>query len=264
MKPPTFKPDWSDEVKALYNHDIQEIWDANINRHVWNQYQNQLQVYMQIVEKVAEGRSLSILDVGCAQGTLALKLAERGHKVIANDLRRPFLDYAESRYTNGEISFICGNVLDCEIDQTFDLIFANQIIEHLVYPEKLVKRLKSLLRPGGRLIVTTPNWSYIKNDLPCFSNIGDPAEYESKQFTADADGHFFAYTDRELKSIFSAQNFRQVEIRFFETPLISGHMKVRYLHGIVPVGLLKFVDRACLASPLGRYLSHQLMVIGKS
>jgi len=36
-----YDPAWS-EVKALYRHDIQEIWDPTINRHIWNQYHNQL------------------------------------------------------------------------------------------------------------------------------------------------------------------------------------------------------------------------------
>jgi len=41
IKAPVYDPAWS-EVKTLYRHDIQEIWDPTINRHIWNQYHNQL------------------------------------------------------------------------------------------------------------------------------------------------------------------------------------------------------------------------------
>ncbi|MFN2450833.1 MAG: class I SAM-dependent methyltransferase [Candidatus Dormibacteria bacterium] len=40
---------------------------------------------------------------------------------------------------------------------TFDAVFAGEIVEHLAEPRKALRRWVELLRPGGRLIVTTPN-----------------------------------------------------------------------------------------------------------
>ena len=153
MIPPVYKPDWSAEVQALYKHDVQEIWDSSIAPHIWNNYHNQLEIYLGI----AGLSPLQILDVGCAQGTLALMLAERGHHVLAVDLRPEFLEYAQARYTNGDIRFMVANVLEDDILGTYNLIFANQIIEHLVYPDQLLQRLKAKLKPGGRIVITTPN-----------------------------------------------------------------------------------------------------------
>ena len=65
-------------------------------------------------------------------------------------------------------------MLEDEISGTYDLIFANQIVEHLVYPDRLLSQLKRVLRPGGRIVVTTPNYDYVKNDLPSYSQLGDP------------------------------------------------------------------------------------------
>src|SRR3974377_2437936 len=113
MKPPVFDPNWSEELKALYRHDVQEIWDDSLNRHIWNQYHNQLRVYLGLAGLPELTGEKKILDVGCAQGTLALLLAERGHDVTALDLRPSFLDYAQKRYTHGRIRFIAGNALDC-------------------------------------------------------------------------------------------------------------------------------------------------------
>ena len=184
MKPPVFNPDWSAEVKALHLHDLQEIWDRRLAPHVWNQYHNQLETYMAYAGQVP----LDVLDVGCAQGTLALLLAERGHRVTAVDLRPEFLTYAKTRHTQGEIRFLVANVLEDEIPGTFDLIFANQIIEHLVYPEQMLRRLAAKLKPGGRLVVTTPNGRYVRNSLPSYRELGNPKDWEHLQFTADGDG----------------------------------------------------------------------------
>ena len=260
MKPPVFNPEWPDEVQAVYKHDVQEIWDPTVARYIWNQYHNQINLYTSL----AEGKGkLDILDIGCAQGTLALLLAERGHRVSALDIRQHFLDYAARRYERGELRFVCGNAMEVDFSQRFDLIFANQIIEHLIYPLEFTKRVAGWLKPDGRLVMTTPNADYLKNDLPTFSELGDPTLYEHRQFTADGDGHFFAYKAAELREVFERSGLGRVTVRYFETPFISGHLKVRYLHSFVPVGVLGSFDRLTLRLPgVPRRLAHQLMVIG--
>jgi 2-polyprenyl-3-methyl-5-hydroxy-6-metoxy-1,4-benzoquinol methylase len=260
MKPPVFNPEWSEEVQAVYRHDVREVWDPTIARHVWNQYHNQLDLYLTL----AEGRErLNILDIGCAQATLALLLAERGHRVSAVDIRQSFLDYAASRYEKGEVNFICGNAMEVDLGERFDLIFANQIIEHLVYPLEFTKHLARRLNRGGRLVVTTPNGDYVKNSLPSYSELGDPSQYYYRQFTADGDGHFFAYRAEELRSIFQQAGLERVEVRYFETPFISGHMKLRHLHSLMPERALKLCERLALRLPLMRAkLAHQLMIVG--
>jgi 2-polyprenyl-3-methyl-5-hydroxy-6-metoxy-1,4-benzoquinol methylase len=261
MKPPLYSPAWSAEVKALYCHDMQEIWDRALAPHVWNQYHNQLDVYLDI----AGNTPLDVLDVGCAQGTLALLLAERGHRVIAIDLRPEFLDYARSRHTHGTVRFMQRNALEEDIPGSFDLIFANQLIEHLVYPAQLVARLRRNLRPGGQLIVTTPNGEYLKNNLPSYRALGDPAQWAHLQHTADGDGHFYAYLALELVDVFRQAGLQDVGVRFFESPAISGHMKVRYLHRLLPAPVLHALDRAVLCVPwLRRKLSHQVLVSGRA
>ena len=262
MKPPNYNPAWPPDVQALYRHDMQEIWDRTIAPQIWNQYHNQLDIYADLCE--GRGR-LGVLDVGCAQGTLALLLAEHGHKVCAMDIRQQFLDYAASRHEKGDVRLLCGNAMDADPGERFDVVFANQIIEHLVYPQKLVSRLASWLKPGGRLVVTTPNGEYFRNSLPRFSDIGDPAAHEHLQFSADADGHFFAYSAQELAGVFRDAGLKNVKISFFETPWISGHVKIRYLHAWMPVGVLRALDRLFLRVPgAGKHLAHQLMVIGEA
>ena len=259
MKPPVFDPAWPDDVVALYRHDMQEIWDRRIAPQVWNQYHNQLDLYL----RLAGERPLRIVDVGCAQGTLALLLAERGHTVVAVDIRPQFLAYAESRYTNGNIRFVAANALEDELPGEQDLVFANQVIEHLVYPAQFISRLRRLLKPGGRLIATTPNWEYVKNNLPSYTELGDPHGWEHLQFTADADGHFFAYSAGELQGMFESSGFDRVQTRFFESPFISGHMKLRHLHPIAPPTALRALDRLMLAMPhVGRIGAHQLLATG--
>jgi SAM-dependent methyltransferase len=48
-------------------------------------------------------------------------------------------------------------------DATFDMVFCSEVIEHMVNPENLVKEIYRVLRPEGKLLLSTPNsafWVY--------------------------------------------------------------------------------------------------------
>ena len=260
MKHPIYDSEWSDEVKAVYEHDMDELWDPSRAPHLFNSYHAELERYLQI----AGDQPLRILDVGCAQGTLALLLAEAGHHVTAIDLRQEFLDYAQSRYEAGDIQFLQGNALELQLEGAFDLIFANQILEHLVHPVELISGLADRLTPDGRIVATTPNGGYFKSRLPLFHQLGDVSHYEEQQFFPDGDGHFFAYSLEELRSVFSQAGLDEVCITPYASPWITGHVKVRHLHGWIPVRGLKAMDRAILGIPfLRRILAYQLRGEGR-
>jgi len=259
MKRPKFDDSWSAEVVRVYEHDLDEIWDSSRARHMYNKYHYQLKLYTQIAKDLTPK---NILDVGCAQATLAMTLAEQGYRVTANDIRGEFLEYAKSRYEKGDIRFVHGNIFDIDIGEKFDLIYANQIIEHLVHPVEFIANLSRFLNPGGCMVLTTPNHDYIKNCLPSFDELGDTTQYEHLQFTADADGHFFSYTPNELKRIIGQAGMAVKRVFTFESPIISGHMKIRFLHRVVPYKALSLGNFIAERLPFfGRRLCHQLGIL---
>lgn len=261
MKPPVFNPQWSAEVRRIYEHDQEELWDASRARHLRNRYRNLLQFYRSFAHRL---RPRTILDVGCAQATLAMTLAEDGFQVVASDLRAEFLEYAKSRYERGDIRFVAGNVFDLELAEKFDLVYANQIIEHLVHPVDFLRKLREFVAPHGHLVVATPHHGFVMSRLPSHRELGDVTRFEDQQFTADADGHFFAYTSGELEDYCRQAGFQVASTHVFETPWISGHMKVRYLHGLVPYPLLLGMEGVTRRLPwVGPKLCHQLAVCAR-
>jgi SAM-dependent methyltransferase len=257
MKRPIADPNWPPDVVEIYRNDLREMWDPSIERHMFHQYQNQLDLYRAIVKRYG---AQSVLDVGCAQATLAMLLAEDGRDVTAVDIRPAFLDYAKTRHERGNIRFLAGNAFDVPDLGTFDLVFANQIIEHLVYPAEFLGKLASFVRPGGVLVVSTPNHDYFKSRLPSFRELGDPAAHEHRQFSAGGGDHFFAYTEKELREAAASARLEVAEVIYFETPWINGHFLFRHLHRIIPIAMLRAFDRLALrAAP--RKLAHQLCVV---
>ena len=259
MKRPTLDPNWPPEVAEVYRNDLREMWDRDIERHSYHSYQNQLDLYRSLADRYG---ARTVLDVGCAQATLAMLLAESGRRVVAVDIRQPFLDYAKTRYERGDIQFVAANVFQRPPLGTFDLVFANQIIEHLVYPAELLRILAGYVNPGGAMVISTPNHDYFRSPLPSFTELGDPKQHEHRQFSAGGGDHFFAYTEEELRAAAREAGLDVAEMIYFETPLISGHALVRFAHPYLPLALLRGLDRAALRlAP--RKLAHQLCMVAR-
>jgi len=257
MRRPQFDTTWPPEIVEIFRNDMREIWDRDIERHSFHSYQNQLELYRRIV---ARYDARDVLDVGCAQGTLALLLAEDGVRVTAVDIRPAFLEYAKTRYEHGEIRFLAANIFERPDLGTFDLVFDNQIIEHLVHPAEFLTTLASYARAGGILVVSTPNHGYFRSKLPSFRELGDPKQHEHRQFSAGGGDHFFAYTEEELRTAAAEAGLEVLEMIYFETPAISGHVLVRFFHRIVPLALLRASDRVLLRLAPHK-LAHQLCMV---
>lgn len=257
MKPPVRDANWPAEVVEIWRNDMREMWDPTIERHVYHQYHNQLDLYLGLADKYG---ARTVLDVGCAQGTLALLLAERGKSVTGVDIRQSFVDYAKTRWERGDVRFLAGNIFDApDLGGPFDLVFGNQIIEHLVYPADFLRALASYARPGGTIVVSTPNYHYFVSKLPSYTELGDPKQHEHRQFSAGGGDHFFAYTEEELREAARTAGLEVAEMIYFETPAISGHFRVRHLHRL-PEKLLRAADRLALRlAP--KKLAHQLCMV---
>jgi SAM-dependent methyltransferase len=61
----------------------------------------------------------------------------------------PFKSFTEANYPEFDI---CKDVLD----QRFDLVIADQVWEHLLYPYRATRNVLAMLKPGGHFLVTTP------------------------------------------------------------------------------------------------------------
>jgi len=135
----------------------------------------------------------------------------------------------------------------------------------LIEPLPFLKRLRYMLTSHGRLVMTTPNHAYFKNDLPSHRELGSPEQYSKHHCSADGDDHFFAFTAEELKDSCKTAGFRKVTVDYYATPWITGHCKVRYLHKFVPLRLLRWLDAITLKISHARaHFCYQLIAVAES
>lgn len=130
-----------------------------------------------LVPEAAAGQTA--LDVGCREGIQTRWLETKGYAVTSIDIQPA---YAPALVVDVD------EPLPFETNR-FDLVWCSEVIEHLRHPAKSIEEMRRVLKPGGTLIITTPNsrcWVYrvlALFDIPpaLAQNLGH------KQFFSEAD-----------------------------------------------------------------------------
>ena len=102
-----------------------------------------------------------VLDIGCGSGVFANHLASYGARVTAIDGNPEAIAYATATFASDAVDFQLGQMDAVDLEPgSFDRATCLEVIEH-VYPAQvtaLLASLRRLLRPGGTLLLTTPNY----------------------------------------------------------------------------------------------------------
>ena len=106
-------------------------------------------------------KNKDVLDLGCVDHTLGRSdrpwlhgfIREHARRVVGVDLVTDALEELRQR----GLEVVQANVEEMELGETFDVIVAGDILEHLNNPGKMLEHAASHLRPEGRLLITTPN-----------------------------------------------------------------------------------------------------------
>ena len=124
-------------------------------------------------------------------------------------------------------------VLPCDLhfdsipfpEKMFDTVIASEIVEHLlISPKAFFKKNWSVLKTGGRLIVTTPNFSNLRNIFYLIKGINPAATFPDKATWLDGVArdirvHPREYTVREIRSALLDSGFNIGKIKTVNTKL---------------------------------------------
>lgn len=95
-----------------------------------------------------------VLDLGSGRGYWAGKAARAGADVVAYDLKPERVERAALRYPR--VRFVHGSADATGLgDETFDVVLILSVLEHTAEPERVLAEIARILRPGGRLALTT-------------------------------------------------------------------------------------------------------------
>jgi SAM-dependent methyltransferase len=95
------------------------------------------------------------VDLGCGTGVQTAMLAERYQEVLAVDLSGPMVDFARRRRPEPNVTYEQRDLRSVEpaADGQFDLVFSAYTLHHVVEFPSALYRMRSLVRPGGWLLL---------------------------------------------------------------------------------------------------------------
>jgi len=97
-----------------------------------------------------------VLDVATGPGFVGVEFAKKGVEVVGTDITREMLSHAkELRKRNGvQVEFVLAEASHQPFrDETFDIAVSRLAFHHVKEPAKAVESMRSLVKPGGKIVV---------------------------------------------------------------------------------------------------------------
>lgn len=105
---------------------------------------------------------LAVTDLGCGTGSLSVLLAEEGHVVTGLDFSPAMLALAEdkARSAGVDVTHVLGDAADPPLPaRSADVVLCRHVLWALPEPGAVLEQWRTLLRPGGRLVLVEGSWS---------------------------------------------------------------------------------------------------------
>jgi len=191
-----------------------------------------------------------VLDVGCGVGNDLSRFASGGAQVVGVDLAEHSIALARKNFVqralDGDFRVMNGEELEFS-DDRFDLVYCHTVLHFTPAPERMIREIHRVLRPGGQAIIMTVNRHSWLNVLHRVANV------EIDHLGAPV---FRQYTAREFREMLAP--FASVELvmeRFPVATKVHGGLKAVLYNGVF-VGLFN-----CLPRKWVRRCGHHMLGI---
>jgi len=155
-----------------------------------------------------------ILDVGCANGLLGEFLRRKNNYLAGIDISSKAIDTAGKFFDQAIVLDIENEVLPFSKNY-FDIIVFSEIISHLFFPERVILKLKGVLKDEGRIVITAPNFLVWTNRIRML--LGN-LKYTEETLAKNGVIRFFNY--HSLKEILESTGLKVVQEEFVIHPRI--------------------------------------------
>lgn len=137
-----------------------------------------------ILGELKNEKKKKVLDAGSGPGLYALHLAEKGHFVTGIDIDKEKVKLSTeiAKRMGSTAEFVAGDLCALPFpDNSFEVIVCSDVIEHIPDDRKALREMARVLRPEGKLVLTTTgNNPFTKNLIETFEHC--KAGYDEEDF----------------------------------------------------------------------------------
>lgn len=119
----------------------------------------------------------TVLDFGCGVGILLPSLAKTSETVYGVDL---FPEYAKALAASQNLDVQIDNHIDIAPNNSIDIIFAAEVLEHIEDLESILKQFSKKLKPGGKLLFSLPTENVLYKIGRFIAGFGDKGDYHER------------------------------------------------------------------------------------
>ena len=160
-------------------------------------------------ERRKKGRKLSILDVGCGDGTAPKLFLQAGHRVFGVDMVPEFVERAIEKGIEAKAADVTKDGLPF-LEGEMDVIYAGALIEHLYDPAFFLRECHRVLTEAGILILSTPNIASLTSRLRML--FGRGPKFYTSALSWEFGGHIRIFTSKTLKQLLEENDFAVEEM----------------------------------------------------
>jgi 2-polyprenyl-3-methyl-5-hydroxy-6-metoxy-1,4-benzoquinol methylase len=139
-----------------------------------------------------------ILDVGCGPGLFLIEAKKRGWEVYATEYSERQIAYLSEQGIQAKKGKLNNNLFE---NEAFDVVISSEVIEHINNPLEEMQQFYRLLRKGGLVYITTPNFNAFERLW--FKNHWEIIEYPE---------HLCYYTPKTIHLLLSKSGFVKLKI----------------------------------------------------
>jgi 2-polyprenyl-6-hydroxyphenyl methylase/3-demethylubiquinone-9 3-methyltransferase len=157
-----------------------------------------------LLSRIAPGER--VLDLGCGTGELTEALRAAEAEALGVDVSEQALRRAAERHPQIELRLAPADGPLPLGDAQFDVVWAGEVIEHVRDSAAWMSEVRRVLRPGGRLLLTTPYHGRLSLALLALSPGGPRAHFDPRG------DHLRFYTPGSLRVLLADLGFEEIDV----------------------------------------------------